>query len=411
MRARPAARTHPAVGAAPPHEADPADDQVPAAGGLAALLESVAEEILAVTYWFDPLPHPAPYPVTVRFAGRRVDVEGPLQPGDRFVQEETIAAVVPGSGPVALTARVRGVNPGAWAVTAQIQGAGRPTHARRKRRDAAEASPAAGLVVSRYPLLVRLWHAWASATGPSVDTAEPVHTCLIPFARVPGIVPVIWAVMLALGILVALVAQAVVLAHDHLVAGPVLITTIASIAVGAAGARLWFVVKHRRERQYAGWCIQGFITGASLAAVLLFTALRMPTGTVLDVTAPGLLFAMAVGRVGCFLAGCCGGPPTASRWGVWSSDQRVGARRVPTQLMESGVALILGIVVLVGVVGRGPAGGAYFVAALAAYTLARQGILRLRAEPVTTRLGVPVVAVVSALALAGAIVAVVVLAR
>src|SRR5258708_631249 len=228
MRARPAARTHPAVGAAPPHEADPADDQVPAAGGLAALLESVAEEILAVTYWFDRLPHPAPDPVTVRFAGRRLDVEGPLQPGDRFVQEETIAAVVPGSGPVALTARVRGVNPGAWAVTAQIQGAGRPTHARRKRQDA---SPAASLVVSRYPLLVRLWHAWASATGPSLDTAEPVHTCLIPFARVPGIVPVIWAVMLALGILVALVAQAVVLAHDHLVAGPVLITTIASIAV------------------------------------------------------------------------------------------------------------------------------------------------------------------------------------
>ena len=84
---------------------------------------------------------------------------------------------------------------------------------------------------------------------------------------------------------------------------------------------------------------------------------------------------------------------------------------MPTQLMESGVALILGIGVLVGVLGRGPAGGAYLVAALAAYTLARQGILRLRAEPVTTRLGVPVVAVVSALALAGAIVAVVVLAR
>src|SRR5258708_40291252 len=114
MRASPAAAPHPAVGAAQPHEADPADDQVPAAGGLAALLESVAEEILAVTYWFDPLPNPAPYPVTVRFAGRRVDVEGPLQPGDRFVQDETIAAGGPGRPPMCPTAPCPRVNPGRW---------------------------------------------------------------------------------------------------------------------------------------------------------------------------------------------------------------------------------------------------------------------------------------------------------
>jgi prolipoprotein diacylglyceryltransferase len=71
--------------------------------------------------------------------------------------------------------------------------------------------------------------------------------------------------------------------------------------------------------------------------------LHVPAGVFLDVTAPGLLFAMAVGRVGCFFAGCCGGPPTASCWGVWSSDQHVGARRIPTQLLESVLAFSLGL--------------------------------------------------------------------
>ena len=49
--------------------------------------------------------------------------------------------------------------------------------------------------------------------------------------------------------------------------------------------------------------------------------------------------------------------------------------------------LLLGLVVLVAVLGHGPAGGAFFVAAVAAYTLGRQSLLRLRAEARQTRLG------------------------
>jgi len=36
---------------------------------------------------------------------------------------------------------------------------------------------------------------------------------------------------------------------------------------------------------------------------------------------------------------------------------------------------------------HGPMGGTFFVAGLAAYTLGRQGLLRLRAEPRKSRLG------------------------
>ena len=160
----------------------------------------------------------------------------------------------------------------------------------------------------------------------------------------------------------------------------------------------------RREHRMNGWCIQGFITGATLAAAILLVVLKVPAGVFLDATAPGLLVAMAVGRVGCFFAGCCGGPPTTSHWGVWSSDQRVGARRIPTQLLESALAGILGLGVLVAVLGHGPAGGAFFVGALAAYILGRQGILHLRTEPRKTRLGGLVTAALAALVLIAAVV-------
>ena len=209
---------------------------------------------------------------------------------------------------------------------------------------------------------------------------------------------------MTLGMVVALALQFLVISRDHLVVGSWLTVSLISIAVGIVGAKVWFIVLSRREHRLNGWCIQGFITGAILAAAILLVALEVPAGVFLDVTAPGLLVAMAVGRVGCFFAGCCGGPPTASRWGVWSSDQRVGARRLPTQLLELALALSLGLGVLVADLGHGPAGGSYFIAALASYTLARQGILHLRAEPRKTRLGGLITMALAVLVLVAAVV-------
>jgi len=210
--------------------------------------------------------------------------------------------------------------------------------------------------------------------------------------------------MVTLGMAVALALQALVIASDHLAVGPWWAVTLVAIAVGIAGAKVWFIVLKRRERLINGWCIQGFIAGATLAAAVLLVVLDVPVGVFLDVTAPGLLVAMAVGRVGCFFAGCCGGPPTASRWGVWSSDQRVGARRIPTQLLELLLALSLGLGVLVAVLRHGPSGGAFFVGVLAAYILGRQGILHLRAEPRKTRQGGLVTAALAALVLFAAVI-------
>src|SRR5258708_14357814 len=116
MARKSAARRRPAVNAAPRSDVIQSNKEARTSGGWTRLLERATQEILAVTYWFDPAPHAEPYPVTVRFSGRRVDVKGRVQSGDKFVQDETIEQVVPGSGPVSLTARIRRINPAAWVV-------------------------------------------------------------------------------------------------------------------------------------------------------------------------------------------------------------------------------------------------------------------------------------------------------
>ena len=394
MTRRAPSRRHPGGVATPRRDAVQSNTPAQASGGFTTMWENAAQQILAVTYWFDPAPHPKPYPVTVRFSGRRIDVKGRVQAGDRFVQDETIEQVVPGSGPVSLTARIRGINAGDWVVTAHMLGS-----ASSSMRGSKEQENIAAEAESLSPI-VRLWRKWAPPAG----SVEPVRTCLIPLAHVPGILPGIWGAMVTLGMIVALALQALVISRDHLPLGPWWAVTLVSIAVGISGAKVWYIVLKRHEHLFNGWCIQGFIVGAPLTAAIMLAALHVPIGAFLDTTAPGLLVAMAIGRVGCFFAGCCGGPPTASRWGVWSSDQNVGARRIPTQLMESALALSLGLGSLVLVLGRGPTNGAIFVAGLAAYTLVRQGILHLRVEARKTRLGGLLTAILAALVLIAAIV-------
>lgn len=88
---------------------------------------------------------------------------------------------------------------------------------------------------------------------------------------------------------------------------------------------------------------------------------------------------MAVLSPSCFFTGCCAGRCTASRWGIWSSDRRIGARRVPTQLLEAAAGLLLAATA--GVLFFAPVpDGVVFIGGAAAYIAARQFLLPLRAE-------------------------------
>jgi phosphatidylglycerol:prolipoprotein diacylglycerol transferase len=357
---------------------------------LEAFMEAAAQEQLVLSYWFDALPRDEPHPVVVRLTGRRIGVEGRPQAGDQFTRDETIDVAAPGGGPVSVTIRVTGVNPGEWTVTERVLSPGRaPSRRRGGKPGSADAAP---------PQLQRA--AWSlHSRRLAGEPTAPIRTSLAPFAPVPGLIPGIYFAMAVLGILLGLVVQTVLVAHEGLDVGRTLLVSTLAILAGVVGAKVWFMVLHRRERLMNGWCIQGLLTGVVVVLVAGSLLIHVSLGTILDLTAPGLFMGMAVGRVGCFFAGCCVGRPTASRWGVWCSDQRIGMRRIPTQLMELGLALATGLAALAVILLHGPIGGTLFVAATAAYTLVRQGILLLRAEQRKSVIGPPLVGAAAAVVL------------
>lgn len=335
--------------------------------------EGVEPEALVVSHCFDSGEDGEPYSATVRLTGRRVGINRLPGPQDTFVREDRVDGIVPGSGPYSVTSWVYGLEPGDWTVSAELLRLG--PDAGRGRRVATEPIPPAAWS----------WPRWALASG----SRGSVHTrwaMLVPLARMPGVIPGSFTVLGTLGILVALVVQSAILARENVSVSGSLVVSLIALASGLLGAKVWYAVLHPgpwRQAILGGWAVDGFLVVASVVAVAVLLAFDRPIGLFLDATAPGIFFAVAIGRLGCFLTGCCAGRCTRSRWGVWSSDRdsRIGARRIPTQLLESAAGLVIGVVagllVLSDALGLQ---GAVFVAAVAAYVLVRQMLLRLRAE-------------------------------
>jgi phosphatidylglycerol:prolipoprotein diacylglycerol transferase len=342
----------------------------------------VESEGLSVTHWFDPGSEGPAYSATIRFTGRRTDVQGVAQAGDSFTQDERIDRVVPGSGPISVTTWVYGINPGEWEVTAELLRTQTAAHRRFARGH--------GQAGQTLPRAAWSWLRWRVSSAPYAS----VRTRWAPAARlsrVPAVIHGSWTALVALGILMGLFVQLTLLGHEGVSAGPSILVTVVAVSAGIVGARIWYAVLRPgqwRRSLTEGWSVDGSIVAAPLAGIVMILILGLPLGTFLDASAPAFFFGVAIGRLGCFLTGCCAGHCTASRWGIWSSDRRIGARRVPAQLLESAVGLTLGVVFTLLFAARiPPVGGVLFVVGAATYLLARQVLLRLRADRRTGSLG------------------------
>lgn len=65
-----------------------------------------------------------------------------------------------------------------------------------------------------------------------------------------------------------------------------------------------------------GLAIHGAILGGIIASVLFAGSRRMSFWKLADLVAPSVILGQAIGRVGCFLNGCCFGVPTGSIFGM-----------------------------------------------------------------------------------------------
>ena len=125
-----------------------------------------------------------------------------------------------------------------------------------------------------------------------------------------------------------------------------------------------------------GLSSMGGIGGIALA--LVASGLRRRRAEFADALAPAGILALAIGRIGCFLGGCCYGRPTELPWGVVFPEVGPPARH-PLQLYSAGLDLLLALALLRG---GGPPGA---VAARACLGLgAVRFLLELLRDPATS---------------------------
>ncbi len=65
-----------------------------------------------------------------------------------------------------------------------------------------------------------------------------------------------------------------------------------------------------------GLAIHGALLGGTLSAILFSRIRRTSFWGLADLTAPSMILGQAIGRIGCFLNGCCFGVPTTSFFGI-----------------------------------------------------------------------------------------------
>jgi phosphatidylglycerol:prolipoprotein diacylglycerol transferase len=146
------------------------------------------------------------------------------------------------------------------------------------------------------------------------------------------------------------------------------------VAAGLLGARLFYVLlnlAYFREHPleiFAFWrgglvFYGGFLVAAA-AGVWFTRRHEYSIATVADCLAPALAVGQAVGRWGCFFAGCCYGKPTSLPWAVKFTDPAslapLGIELHPVQLYESIGSLLIGVMLWLQVTRRNQEPGQVF---------------------------------------------------
>jgi len=157
---------------------------------------------------------------------------------------------------------------------------------------------------------------------------------------------------------------------------------------GILGARALFVLQHFDD--YAGRPLDilslregglvwygGFIAAATFGSAYAVVR-RWPLLKLCDLFSPLAALAHGVGRLGCFLNGCCWGRVTDSSWGVLFPGEEFA--RHPVQLYEAGALFALALWLDRLSTRPGRREGSTFTAYLGAYAAVRFGLEFLRGD-------------------------------
>jgi phosphatidylglycerol:prolipoprotein diacylglycerol transferase len=180
--------------------------------------------------------------------------------------------------------------------------------------------------------------------------------------RIPGLgIPLAtYGVLLAIGFILALWMTARLAERDGLPKNRVYDLGLYILAASLVGSKLLMVITEwndyggdwRRILSFdflrSGGVFYGGFIAAVIASVILMRRWNLPWRKTADAFAPGIAVGHAIGRLGCFSAGCCWGVPTTSWIGVRFTEKAseltgvpIDSALVPTQLIESAANLLI----------------------------------------------------------------------
>jgi len=167
-----------------------------------------------------------------------------------------------------------------------------------------------------------------------------------------------YGVLLALAFLAALLVSARLGARDGLPRERLFDLGLWLLLAAIVGSKLLLLVVEPEYRGApsrllsldflrSGGVFYGGFIGAVVTAYVLVRRYKLPWWRTADAFAPGIALGQAIGRQGCFAAGCCWGKPTTLPWGVRFSELGHQVTGVPThthlhptQLYESFAAFL-----------------------------------------------------------------------
>jgi phosphatidylglycerol:prolipoprotein diacylglycerol transferase len=168
-----------------------------------------------------------------------------------------------------------------------------------------------------------------------------------------------YGVLLALAFLSALLIAARLAARDGLPRERVYDLGLWMLLAAIVGSKVLMLFTEPEYREdpsrlisldflRSGGVFYGGFIAAVVAGYFLIRRYKLPWWKTADAFAPGVALGNAIGRQGCFAAGCCWGKPTSLPWGVEFTEAGnkvtgvpLGVHLHPTQLYESFGALLI----------------------------------------------------------------------
>lgn len=169
------------------------------------------------------------------------------------------------------------------------------------------------------------------------------------------------------------------------------------ILAGLIGARIGYVIAHFRYyveypldilKIWQGGLVfhGGFLGGFLVMMIWLFKKERKNLWKWFDAAIPALVLANSIGKIGCFLNGCCYGRETSLPWAVKIPVLGDNLPRHPTQIYESLAYFLIFVILILINRKRIRFDGFVFFFGLILHSLARFGLEYYRQWTVTVRI-------------------------